>query len=115
MVGGNIRGYTRTMTTSIALETSRGDLALALGLGLVLVSLTLVVSAAAFGISRWRRCPAGDHCVGIVPVGKNSCSPLILNEAMAARPRSEVSHSCQILASAAWICGFFDGFTRIEP
>ncbi|AWN51648.1 ABC transporter permease [Methylobacterium sp. 17Sr1-1] len=52
MVGGNIRGYTRTMTTSIALETSRGDLALALGLGLVLVSLTLVVSAVAFGISR---------------------------------------------------------------
>jgi tungstate transport system permease protein len=52
MVGGNIRGYTRTMTTSIALETSRGDLALALGLGLVLVSLTLVVSAAAFGINR---------------------------------------------------------------
>ncbi|MFH6782095.1 MULTISPECIES: ABC transporter permease [Methylobacterium] len=52
MVGGNIRGYTRTMTTSIALETSRGDLALALGLGLVLVSLTLVVSAAAFGLNR---------------------------------------------------------------
>ena len=40
------------MTTSIALETSRGDLALALGLGLVLVTLTLVVSAAAFGINR---------------------------------------------------------------
>jgi tungstate transport system permease protein len=52
MVGGNIRGYTRTMTTSIALETSRGDLALALGLGLVLVSLTLLVSAAAFGLNR---------------------------------------------------------------
>jgi hypothetical protein len=40
---------------------------------------------------------------GIVPVGKNSCSPPTLNEAMAARPRSEVSHSCQIRASAAWI------------
>ena len=36
MVGGNIRGVTRTMTTAIALETSRGDLSLALGLGMVL-------------------------------------------------------------------------------
>ncbi|WP_036260721.1 ABC transporter permease [Methylocapsa aurea] len=48
IVGGNIRGFTRTMTTTIALETSRGDLALALGLGLILVSLTLLISGAAF-------------------------------------------------------------------
>jgi len=45
-VGGNIRGYTRTMTTAIALETSRGDLALALGLGMILISLSLLVSTA---------------------------------------------------------------------
>jgi tungstate transport system permease protein len=52
IVGGNIAGYTRTMTTSIALETSKGDLPLALGLGLVLIVLTLLVNAAAFGASR---------------------------------------------------------------
>jgi hypothetical protein len=45
---GNIRGYTRTMTTTIALETSRGDLPLALGLGLILILLSITVSAAAF-------------------------------------------------------------------
>lgn len=52
IVGGNIAGYTRTMTTSIALETSRGDLPLALGLGIVLLALTLVINALAFGASR---------------------------------------------------------------
>jgi tungstate transport system permease protein len=53
IVGGNIRGFTRTMTTTIALETSKGDLALALGLGLILISLSLVVSATAFSLSHW--------------------------------------------------------------
>jgi tungstate transport system permease protein len=48
IVGGNIRGLTRTMTTAIALETSKGDLALALGLGIILIALSVVVSAAAF-------------------------------------------------------------------
>jgi tungstate transport system permease protein len=48
IVGGNIRGYTRTMTTAIALETSKGELALALGLGLVLLLLSVTVSMAAF-------------------------------------------------------------------
>ena len=52
IVGGNIAGYTRTMTTSIALETSRGDLPLALGLGIVLLALTLLINAAAYGASR---------------------------------------------------------------
>jgi tungstate transport system permease protein len=47
IVGGNIRGYTRTMTTAIALETSKGDLPLALGLGLILLSLSVAVSMAA--------------------------------------------------------------------
>jgi tungstate transport system permease protein len=54
MVGGNIRGYTRTMTTAIALETSKGNLALALALGLILISLALAVSAAAFLFDRRR-------------------------------------------------------------
>ena len=57
IVGGNIRGYTRTMTTAIALETSKGDLALALGLGLILILLSVVVSATAFLLASW----AGKH------------------------------------------------------
>jgi tungstate transport system permease protein len=52
IVGGNIAGYTRTMTTAIALETSKGDLPLALGLGLVLIALTLAINAAAYAASR---------------------------------------------------------------
>jgi tungstate transport system permease protein len=52
IVGGNIRGVTRTMTTAIALETSRGDLPLALGLGLILISLTIIFSGAAFWLNR---------------------------------------------------------------
>jgi len=45
IVGGNIDGYTRTMTTAIALETSKGDLALALGLGAVLIAIVIAVNA----------------------------------------------------------------------
>jgi len=48
IVGGNIDGVTRVMTTAIALETSKGDLPLALGLGVVLISVVLVLNAAAF-------------------------------------------------------------------
>ncbi len=53
LVGGNIRGFTRTMTTAIALETSKGELALGLGLGLVLVAISIVVSASAFLLNDW--------------------------------------------------------------
>ena len=53
IVGGNIRGFTRTMTTTIALETSKGDLALALGLGLILILLSVSVSATAFLLAGW--------------------------------------------------------------
>lgn len=52
IVGGNIDGYTRTMTTAIALETSKGDLPLAMGLGMVLIALIIVVNAAAWGVRR---------------------------------------------------------------
>jgi tungstate transport system permease protein len=48
IVGGNIDGVTRVMTTTIALETSKGDLALALSLGVILIGLILVINAAAF-------------------------------------------------------------------
>lgn len=51
VVGGNIAGYTRTMTTTIALETSKGNLALALGLGMVLVGISIAVSATGFALT----------------------------------------------------------------
>ena len=54
MVGGNIDGLPRVMTTSIALETSKGDLPLALGLGLVLLGVVLVLNAMVSLLSRWR-------------------------------------------------------------
>jgi tungstate transport system permease protein len=56
VVGGNIAGYTRTMTTAIALETSKGNLSLGLGLGFVLIGISMAVSATAFafGLGRSR-------------------------------------------------------------
>ena len=48
IVGGNIDHVTRVMTTTIALETSKGDLPLALGLGLILITLSLIINGAAF-------------------------------------------------------------------
>jgi len=48
IVGGNIEGFTRTMTTAIALETSKGDLPLAIGLGFVLMTIVVVINALAW-------------------------------------------------------------------
>ena len=59
IVGGNIDGFTRTMTTAIALETSKGDLPLAMGLGLVLIALIIVVNAFAWGVRRVGELRAG--------------------------------------------------------
>jgi tungstate transport system permease protein len=59
IVGGNIDGFTRTMTTAIALETSKGDLPLAIGLGLVLIAIVVLVNAAAWGLTR-----AGERLAG---------------------------------------------------
>jgi tungstate transport system permease protein len=53
IVGGNINGFTRTMTTAIALETSKGDLPLALGLGYILIVLVLAINALAWGLRVW--------------------------------------------------------------
>ncbi|HKE40756.1 MAG TPA: ABC transporter permease [Casimicrobiaceae bacterium] len=50
IVGGNIDGVTRVMTTTIALETSKGDLPLALGLGVVLLAIVLALNATAYVI-----------------------------------------------------------------
>lgn len=59
IVGGNIAGATRTMTTAITLETGRGDLALALGLGMVLLCLTLAVNVVAHLVARLGRRASG--------------------------------------------------------
>jgi tungstate transport system permease protein len=52
IVGGNIDGFTRTMTTAIALETSKGDLPLAMSLGLVLIAIVILINALAWGMRR---------------------------------------------------------------
>jgi tungstate transport system permease protein len=59
IVGGNIDGFTRTMTTAIALETSKGDLPLAIGLGLVLIFIIVMINALAWGARR-----AGERYAG---------------------------------------------------
>lgn len=59
IVGGNIDGVTRVMTTAIALETSKGDLALALGLGFVLIVLVMLLNFAAHATRTWSRARFG--------------------------------------------------------
>lgn len=54
IVGGNIDGFTRVMTTAIALETSKGDLPLAVALGVVLLGIVLVLNAVLALLRRWR-------------------------------------------------------------
>jgi tungstate transport system permease protein len=60
IVGGNIDGFTRTMTTAIALETSKGDLPLAIGLGIVLIVIVIIVNALAWAARR-----AGERFAGV--------------------------------------------------
>ncbi len=59
IVGGNIDGFTRVMTTSIALETSKGNLALAIGLGVVLIAIIMAVNALAWAARQWSERHAG--------------------------------------------------------
>ena len=54
IVGGNIDGFTRVMTTAIALETSKGDLPLALGLGIILLGVVLLLNVLIGLVRRWR-------------------------------------------------------------
>ncbi|MGL4313388.1 MAG: ABC transporter permease, partial [Sphingomonas sp.] len=61
LVGGNIRGLTRTMTTAIALQTSQGDLPLALALGAVLVGISISISAAVFALAGKAGTAGGDE------------------------------------------------------
>lgn len=53
IVGGNIEGYTRTMTTAIALETAKGDLPLSIALGVVLIGVVMALNVAAYALRRW--------------------------------------------------------------
>jgi tungstate transport system permease protein len=59
IVGGNIDGFTRTMTTAIALETSKGDLPLAIGLGLVLIGIIVIINGIAWAVRH-----AGERYAG---------------------------------------------------
>jgi len=59
IVGGNIKDFTRTMTTAIALETSKGDLPLAIGLGIVLICIVILINMLAWGARR-----AGERYAG---------------------------------------------------
>jgi tungstate transport system permease protein len=65
IVGGNIEGFTRVMTTAIALETSKGDLPLALALGIILLAVVLALNALIAAVTRWR----GAHAEGVVLAG----------------------------------------------
>jgi tungstate transport system permease protein len=54
IVGGNIDGFTRVMTTAIALETSKGDLPLALALGIILLGVVLLLNLLMAALRVWR-------------------------------------------------------------
>ncbi|MCW8176595.1 ABC transporter permease [Verminephrobacter aporrectodeae] len=68
IVGGNIDGFTRVMTTAIALETSKGDLPLALALGLILLAVVLALNVLIAALRRWRERVDGA-VVHSVPAG----------------------------------------------
>jgi len=61
LVGGNIRGLTRTMTTAIALQTSQGELSLALALGAVLIGISISISATVFALAGSARTAGSDE------------------------------------------------------
>jgi len=61
LVGGNIRGLTRTMTTAIALQTSQGELSLALALGAVLIGISISISTVVFALAGGVRTAGSDE------------------------------------------------------
>jgi tungstate transport system permease protein len=69
LVGGNIDGFTRVMTTAIALETSKGDLPLALGLGMVLLAVVLLLNALTGLTRQWREREEGGTPIPALGVG----------------------------------------------
>jgi tungstate transport system permease protein len=79
VVGGNIEGFTRVMTTSIALETSKGDLPLALALGIVLLGVVLLLNLLIALVRRWRErvddpLPGPDAVLAAAPVARGASS-----------------------------------------
>ena len=73
IVGGNIDGFTRVMTTAIALETSKGDLPLALALGLILLGVVLALNALIALVRRWRERAEGQT-LAVLLVGKEAAA-----------------------------------------
>jgi tungstate transport system permease protein len=59
IVGGNIEGFTRTMTTAVVLETSKGNLLLAMGLGIILVAIVILINAVVWTTRAWSERQAG--------------------------------------------------------
>lgn len=72
IVGGNIDGFTRVMTTAIALETSKGDLPLALGLGLVLLGVVLLLNVLIALVRQWRE---RSECSDALTGGAGAAAP----------------------------------------
>ncbi len=67
VVGGNIEGFTRVMTTAIALETSKGDLPMALALGAILLGVVLLLNALMALLRRWREAREGAGAGAVWP------------------------------------------------
>jgi tungstate transport system permease protein len=86
IVGGNIDGFTRVMTTAIALETSKGDLPLALGLGLVLLGVVLFLNALIAVLRYWRERSEYSELLCVAPHSTHTKSA-----PSAAQPVMEVS------------------------
>ena len=105
IVGGNIDGFTRTMTTAIALETSKGDLPLAIGLGMVLIAIVIVVNAARLGPAPRRRTIGG-----MTMRAPASDLPIVLDDVSVAVARRD--HPRPALARAR--CRSADGADRAE-
>ena len=72
IVGGNIDGFTRVMTTAIALETSKGDLPLALGLGMVLLGVVAALNLLLLALRLWKQRLEGAGHATAVPLGASA-------------------------------------------
>ena len=98
IVGGNILGYTRTMTTAIVLETNKGNLSLALALGMILIVLSMAVSAVSLGLGRAlalvRRFAARrkEQFLAVDLVGRDGVEAGLRGEPFVPGPRVVASH-----------------------